>query len=282
MSERERRRRARELARLMAELDEADRRNGLGAWPTPAPQKRRPTGRRTTWVISMVVTAMVLSIVVALHPGSQASAIRRLLGFGPERILAAPELPSGDGSHAFVMTQRDGTTPVGYDPCRTIEIEINPDNAPDDHRDLVETAMRHTSGATGLDLRITGTTDDRPAQRSRVSGRAPVLVAFANEDEWPALEGDVAGVAGSAMMESPSGRRFFVTGSVVLDADLFTDEDVPDASLQAIMDHEFGHLVGLDHVEDPNELMYDENVGLTSYGPGDLRGLAEIGRLPCE
>lgn len=282
MSERERRKRARELNRLMAELDEADRRHGLGASPVQAPQRRRPPGRRTTWFVSVAVTTMVLGIIVALHPGPQAGAIRRILGFGSERILAAPELPGGNGSHKFVATQKNGRTPVGYDPCRTIQVEINPDHAPDDHRDLVETAMHHTSEATGLDLRITGTTDDRPEDRSRVSGRGPVLVAFADEDEWPSLEGDVAGVAGSAMMEGANGRRFFVTGSVVLDSDVFTDDEVPTESLQAIIDHEFGHLVGLDHVDDPHELMNEDNVGRTSYGPGDLRGLAEIGRLPCE
>lgn len=280
MSERERRKRVRELARLMAELDEADRVNGLGSWPPPAPRKRRPTTRRTTWIISVAVSAMLLTVVVALHP--EATALRRALGFGSERILAAPEVPDGDGSHAFVSTQRDGRTPVGYDPCRTIEIEINPDQAPEDHRDLVETAMRHTSGATGLDFQITGTTDDRPADRDTATGRAPVLVAFATEDEWAPLEGEVAGVAGSAMMQATDGRRFFVTGSVVLDTDVFTDGDIPPESLQAIMDHEFGHLVGLDHVDDPDELMYESNVGVTTYGKGDLRGLARIGRLPCE
>ncbi|KRF17035.1 hypothetical protein ASG90_06785 [Nocardioides sp. Soil797] len=282
MSGRERRKRARELNRLMSELDEADRRNGLGSWPAQSPQRRRAPGRRTTWIISAAVTTMLLGIIVAVHPGPQAAAVRRLLGFGPERILAAPELPEGNGSHAFVKTQRDGRTPVGYDPCRTIEIEINPEQAPDNNRDLVETAMRHTSGATGLDFRITGSTDDRPRDRSRVSGRGPVLVAFADEDEWPSLEGDVAGVAGSAAMASPAGRRFFVTGSVVLDADVFNDPEVSDESLQAIVDHEFGHLVGLDHVHDLDELMNEDNLGLTTYGPGDLRGLAEIGRLPCE
>ena len=53
------------------------------------------------------------------------------------------------------------------------------------------------------------------------------------------------------------------------------------ANLQAIVDHEFGHLVGLDHVDDPGELMAEVNIGRTSYGPGDLEGLARLGAIPC-
>ena len=53
------------------------------------------------------------------------------------------------------------------------------------------------------------------------------------------------------------------------------------ANLQAIVDHEFGHLVGLDHVTDPGELMAEVNLGRTSYGPGDLEGLARLGAIPC-
>ena len=45
--------------------------------------------------------------------------------------------------------------------------------------------------------------------------------------------------------------------------------------------HELGHLVGLDHVDDPNELMYPRAAERTSYGPGDLKGLALLGAIPC-
>ncbi len=54
------------------------------------------------------------------------------------------------------------------------------------------------------------------------------------------------------------------------------------AQVTAIIEHELGHLVGLDHVSAPDELMFRNNVGLTSYGPGDLRGLALLGQGPCE
>ena len=74
----------------------------------------------------------------------------------------------------------------------------------------------------------------------------------------------------------------YVTGMVVLDRAVF-DSFGPfeQASAQAIVDHEFGHLVGLGHVDDGGELMYDKNLRVTTYGPGDLEGLARLGNVSC-
>jgi hypothetical protein len=105
---------------------------------------------------------------------------------------------------------------------------------------------------------------------------------WATAGEVPDLRGKVAGIGGSAPAEDTTGRMRYVTGRVVLDADTFdrfTPRERPLA--QAIVDHEFGHLVGLGHVDDPGELMFRHNVGRTTYGPGDRRGLADLGSIPC-
>ena len=52
-------------------------------------------------------------------------------------------------------------------------------------------------------------------------------------------------------------------------------------SLRAIVLHELGHIVGLAHVDDPHELMYGDNIGMTDFGPGDLTGLARLGQGAC-
>jgi len=50
---------------------------------------------------------------------------------------------------------------------------------------------------------------------------------------------------------------------------------------EAVILHEFGHVLGLAHVDSPGELMYVHNVGRTTYGPGDVEGLRLLGRGPC-
>ena len=52
--------------------------------------------------------------------------------------------------------------------------------------------------------------------------------------------------------------------------------------VRAVVMHELGHVLGLDHVDDRDQLMYDENVGQTELGPGDRAGLAALGAGRCE
>ena len=77
----------------------------------------------------------------------------------------------------------------------------------------------------------------------------------------------------------------YETGSVTLDtADFRTVLSRPDgvASARAIVQHELGHLVGLDHVDDPAQLMHGKNSGLvTDYRAGELQGLAALGSGEC-
>lgn len=49
------------------------------------------------------------------------------------------------------------------------------------------------------------------------------------------------------------------------------------------MQHELGHLVGLDHVADPTQLMYSEGgpSQASDWGNGDLAGLNQLGSGGC-
>jgi predicted Zn-dependent protease len=51
--------------------------------------------------------------------------------------------------------------------------------------------------------------------------------------------------------------------------------------LRAVLLHELAHVVGLDHVEDPDALMHPRHLDQEGYGPGDLRGLRELGDGAC-
>jgi len=273
----------------MRELDRLDREQGLGALPGGAPV-RRSWRRRTASpaLAGVAVTAVLLSGVVLVGPGDEMATVRRLLGLGADRYGSAPEFTPGEGEFRFLITQRGSDAPVGYDPCRPVEYAVNPAGGPPDWEELVDTAVAHTEWATGLELVDVGPTEERPfnPMRSGPFGGAddPVIIGFADSEEIGGLAGDVAGLGGSVATRDSLGRDYFVTGSIALDTDVFDDaSDGPQrTNLQAIVDHEFGHVVGLDHVDDPAELMYESNVGTTDYGPGDLEGMARLGSIPCK
>lgn len=252
----------------------------------PARHRQPPRGS-SGLLPGLVITLLVVAGLVAFAPGASLDPLRRTLGMGPDRINAAPTIPGAEGQFAFSLTQPDGRSPVGWDPCRPIRYEVNPAGAPAGWQQLVSTAVRRTSRATGLVFEHVGTTSDRDffARRDHLAGDpAPVLVGWGTAEEFEELAGDVAGLGGGIAVQRPGGRRYYATGSVLLDADAFAglDGGRHDRGVQqAIVDHEFGHLVGLGHVEDPRELMHGEGVAAHRYGPGDLQGLARVGRLPC-
>ena len=152
----------------------------------------------------------------------------------------------------------------------------------------MDTAVERTAQATGLELVVVGETGDRDffARRQEPYGDPPpVLVGWATDEEVEALSGDVAGLGGSTAVGAAGARRFYETGSVVLDADTFgglaAGGEREQAVAQAIVDHEFGHLVGLAHVDDDRELMYGDGVSRSGWGAGDRQGLALLGGIAC-
>ncbi len=211
---------------------------------------------------------------------------------GTTRLGTAPPAPVGGGPHAFVAFQSNGATPIAYDPCRAVHYVIRPDQMPPGGEQMVHAAAARITQATGLQFVYDGPSDEpltedrEPYQPDRYGDRwAPVLVAWQTETENPTLAGDVVGRAGSmAVTSGVTAHSFFVSGIVALDAGQFPDIVAwpgPEVA-QAIVLHEFGHLVGLDHVADESQLMYPETVpGITDFGAGDLTGLARLGRGSC-
>lgn len=293
-------------------LDEAAGRtappNPPRAWTPPGPPRRRSSALRGLLAVVVVLASSLgAAVLTGELPGAGPPAVTDpTAGSGPggpagERPtpgreaapepLGRPAAAPGTGTHAFSEYQDDGTAPVAYDPCRPLHYVVAAEGAPPGADVLVAEAVARVSAATGLQFVADGTTDEawsaqRPAyQPDRYGDRwVPVLVSWATPDEVPGLGGTVAGLGGSRAV-SAGGPWVYVTGAVTLDAgwtsEVLLSPHGRDA-VRAVLVHEFGHVLGLDHVDDPGELMHPTNEGRIDLGPGDLAGLARLGRGACE
>lgn len=267
---------------MRRQLRELDRRYAAegDSWRTTAPvaqvRRRGGGGLGRSLVVSVVSLLAVLTWLYVFAPEALPS--RLLIGLGVEEapLPSSPHIYQ-DGTYKFLRTQPGNPAqPVGYSPCRTIEVVVNLEGAPGDGLELVRTAIDHVHRASGLDLRYAGQSAERPGR-----GRGgPVLVAWADPSEVPALDGSTVGLGGSSYLGAPGrGTVHYSSGQVTLDGPAFAR--LGQDERQAVVDHEFGHVVGLAHVPDRDELMFRQNVGLTRFGHGDLTGLALLGKVPC-
>lgn len=206
----------------------------------------------------------------------------------PSRLIPAARPADTSDAHAFMALQPDGSGPITWSPCRPIHLVVNDDGAPASFADAVAGVAAEVSAATGLVLVVDGGTDEAPVlerdayQLDRYGDRwAPVLVAFTDAGSVPYLDGQVAGVANTYRVEL-DGVAHLVSGSVLLDADVL---DAPaigeEPAWRAVLRHEMGHLMGLDHVEDPQQLMNPVTTSVTTFQDGDLTGLAALGQGAC-
>ena len=244
---------------------------------------RKGLSDRSRAYLAALVALILTVLVLLVDSGSNGFRFRSWLGID-ERVVSAVE-PRGNGHYKFFDTQPGGRDPVAWNPCEDIHYLVNPSGAPDGWEDLVDDAVAVVSEAAGLSFEYDGTTDDRrfTDRLDGVGRAAPVLIGWADSDEVSRLEGDVAGVAGP-VTQTRAGFSRYVSGMVVLDRKAFDDlEEQPggDTHQQAILMHELGHLLGLDHVNDRRELMYESNLGRTTLGKGDRKGLALLGGVGC-
>lgn len=186
----------------------------------------------------------------------------------------------------------DDGAPVRWDPCSPLELVVATDGAyPEFSRDLREAAA-DVAAASGLEIEVVGETSERPGARRRVfqpdrygEGWAPVLVAFASPGENGLPLTDVDRGLASPVAVGSDGDRVYVTGQLVLNVereDLRAGSRDRAFSWGSTLRHELGHLVGLAHAGDEEELMHTfPGEGEVAWGEGDRRGLEAMGAGPC-
>jgi hypothetical protein len=269
------------MERRLAELDRLD-------------QGRRPRRRRSRARGGLVTLGAFTIFVVGTASMLWSEYDVRVSADGLEganRLL--PEVAAIDNGGSYEFLVSDGGEPVAYSPCRRLSIRVNDRLQPPGAHGVIEEAAARVSAATGLLITVDGTTDELPDRSdSRMSGPAwtgsgpaPILVAWTTPDQDPELRGRPAGVGGSvAHAANPTGDLRYVEGSASLDTPALApmlSQPNGRALVRAVVMHELAHVVGLGHVDDPRELMYEGNVGVTSFGPGDLAGLARLGQGEC-
>jgi Zn-dependent protease with chaperone function len=253
-----------EYERILRDLG----RHGVGV-PHPAPLALAPPAPATglswsskAWIV--VVAALAAVIVLLPRLGSD-----------------EPPVPE------YAFLQSVGDQPVGYSSCRPIQVAVYPAGGPPDAEKLVREAVARVRGVTGLDIVVIGAFGGHAPnwnfEAAPIGPNDPVSVSWQDGSAIAAMTDDTAGLGGSPVISSPSGTKYRVAGTIALSRDYYRvlTQQGDHAEALAVLLHEFGHVLGLDHVDSPHELMYDENNGRDDFGPGDLEGLRRLGRAPC-
>jgi hypothetical protein len=194
--------------------------------------------------------------------------------------------PSGRPSeHEFLGFTFDGS-PMRWNPCAPVHYVVNVDLAPAGSIEDVHEAVRRISAATGIAFTFDGLVHEIPS-RGRAAyepelypgGWAPVLVAWVDPDETDiAFQKEGRTAAGVARPLATSTPDAIVSGWIAMNAEDPNGPGYDDPGDQGpTVLHEWGHVMGLDHVEEQGELMEPSGGWMTDFGPGDLAGLERLG-----
>ena len=306
-AERARAARQADLVRRLAEQEEHERR--LAERDRQQERKATRAPRRARWLAPLIVIAVIgaaiylttnhsstngggETVVDSPDPTRPSNWPPAAKGVSTKPLGTPPPVPAETGPFEFVATHEDGS-PVTWDPCRPIHYVVNPAGAPPGGQAFIDEAVARASKATGLQFQYDGTTDEawdkqrKNYQPDRYGEQwAPVLFSWSTEQQVPPLGGYVAGLGGPSGVGLEEDATSYVSGTVVLDAaDLGQLLGAPNgaASVQAVVQHEVGHLVGLDHVADETQIMNTEGspTSATDWGAGDLHGLHALGSGEC-
>lgn len=187
-------------------------------------------------------------------------------------------------SHSFLSVNDDGT-PARFNPCAPIRYVINDSHAEPGAVDDVTEAFARLAAVTGLTFEFVGMSDAIPTEtwghQSGTGGLwAPVLIGWVPSDVTDLLTGSEAAVGGPDVGIGADGK-VLVSGSVALDAD--KNSDYPPGfgfgpTRGGLLMHELAHVVGLGHVDDSSQIMFDKSGQRPAkWGAGDIAGLHELG-----
>lgn len=212
-----------------------------------------------------------------------------VLGFATTIAPAAIAAPVTDPGYVL-YTNSDGSI-ARWNPCKVIHYRVNDATGGPGALADVFSAVAQLDSASGLQMVYDGPSTDIPqtgyAVNTDPDNPAPLLIAWASPSQSNALTGgSELGYSGTVVKswrgaDGVSHPMQIVSGYTVFANTANLAGGFGPASYATrgrLLLHELGHIAGLMHTTDPNQVMYPIIDGRTgTYAAGDRAGLAQVG-----
>ncbi|MET1011846.1 MAG: matrixin family metalloprotease, partial [Actinomycetota bacterium] len=195
---------------------------------------------------------------------------------GPTAVPSATTSPSPSASPtvrakvdgAFKFLERVGGAPVRWNPCETISYAVNADGATSSIKPDLHEALARVTRATQIEFVSAGTTEEtflRAYQRMHYRGvirNAELIIIWVDHGDYQAIlrrlhdpRPSIAFAKTMAGLYADQDQYF--GGIIVMDAEATSQRGFGHSYAHgSVLLHELGHIMGLDHVKDPDQLMY--------------------------
>jgi hypothetical protein len=250
-----------------------------------SPTVLRPVALRPL-VVAVALLAVLASGLAAAVAFPAARAAGSVVGISePEPVLVGTATSSTSQLYKFSSVLAG--KPVRWNPCAPIHWRFQAANAPAGGFTVVKAAIARVQLATGIRFVYDGLSTAVPSTRwlpTTTANVPPVLIGWTDGSHSDLLHGVPAGVLGVTRTAyfgtTVDGAQVAATKAAVIALDR-TDR-LPltgSVSWSAVLQHEMGHVMGLDHVGNARQLMYPMlQRSLVGLQAGDLLGLARLGR----
>jgi Matrixin len=265
----------------------------------PRPDRRQP--EHPSLVLAFVVLLVIATVLSSLAVmsilrdpadlGAPASSASTSTSATPSPSPSPVWRKRIDGAFKFLDTE--GEAPIRWNPCGSITYAVNTAGAGGRRvlRDL-DVALERVTRATGISFVPAGTSREsfegayRRMRYGRFGRKAELIVIWVDHDDYRDITRHLRGLHSSiAFAKTMAGlyanRDEYFGGIIVMDSDAnpFLGFSYRYAHGTVLL-HELGHIMGLAHVKDRDQVMYrgsDPNYSVDDFGPGDREGLRRLG-----